>query len=249
MTGRHARVDVVGLVKNFGNVAALANVDLEFESGITVLLGRNGAGKTTLVRSLVGIERPTSGTIHVHVDGSVVSQGAAQRFMGWMPQAFGFPKFMRVQEFVAYAGWLKGLDRAEAARLAATALEITNLEESSGVRLDKLSGGTLRRAGLAAAIVHQPAILILDEPTAGLDPIQRADLHVRLREFSGASAVLVATHLLEDVQELAENICVLDLGRVKWSGTPSQLRSLAPRPGTALEELRGGLMSLIGTDL
>jgi ABC-2 type transport system ATP-binding protein len=199
--------------------------------GATVLLGRNGAGRSTLIATLVGASRPASG--QVCLDGRAIGargrQGrAVLREIGWLPQSFGYPPRMSVAEFVGYAGWLKQVPRARLGGRVPEVISTVGLSDKAGDGLGTLSGGQSRRAGLAAAIVAEPAVLVLvlDEPTAGLDPEQREEFHGLIRALRGDTVVLVATHLLEDVEALAQRIVVLDAGRLRWSGTPRELAGL-----------------------
>lgn len=234
-----------GVSKRYGAVEALSHVDLQLEPGVTALLGRNGAGKSTLVRLLVGVEQPSTGRITVE-GADPLSGGslATRRLIGWLPQAFGFPRAMRVRDFVAYAGWLKQVPDPRAA--AAAAMTFASVTDVADRRLGTLSGGTLRRVGLAAAVTHAPALLVLDEPTTGLDPIQRAGLHERVAELGRTCTVLIATHILEDVAALADRVKVLDHGSVVWEGTTSELGALGGAAGDDVDHLRAGFTRLVG---
>lgn len=213
----------------YGRKIALREVSFDLGVGATVLLGRNGAGKTTLIATLVGAARPAGG--RVCLDGREIGAGPrgrdVLRDIGWLPQSFGHPPRMTVREFVAYAGWLKQVPRHRLGSRVPEVLSAVGLADNAGQNLGTLSGGQLRRAGLAAAIVAEPAVLVLDEPTAGLDPEQRDEFHSLIRDLRGRTVVLVATHLLEDVEALAQRIVVLDGGRVLWSGTPEALTDQA----------------------
>ncbi len=226
----------------YGRKIALDKVSFGLGVGATVLLGRNGAGKTTLISTLVGAAPPADG--RVCLDGRVIGGGSRQgrkalREVGWLPQSFGFPPHMTVEEFVGYAGWLKEVPRARLASRVSETIALVGLEHKTKHPLRTLSGGQLRRAGLAAAVVAEPGVLVLDEPTAGLDPEQREEFHELVRALRTHTVVLVATHLLEDVEALAQRIIVLDGGRLRWSGTPQALAALAgAEPG--LQGLRRG---------
>jgi ABC-2 type transport system ATP-binding protein len=214
----------------YGKKVALHEVSFGLGVGATVLLGRNGAGKTTLIATLVGAARPASG--RVRLDDRVVDAGsrlgrAVLREIGWLPQSFGYPPQMSVEEFVGYAGWLKQVNRGRVRSRAAEVISLVGLTDKAAHGLRTLSGGQLRRAGLAAAIVAEPTVLVLDEPTAGLDPEQREEFHDLIRRLREQTVVLVATHLLEDVEALAQQIVILDGGRVRWSGTPRAMMERA----------------------
>ncbi|MGD9959257.1 ATP-binding cassette domain-containing protein [Nocardioides sp.] len=235
--------------KAYRRFIALNGVSLEFGPGITCLLGRNGAGKSTLVRQLVGIEQPTSGSVRWELDDTLVSGRAGFAVIGWLPQAFGFPPGLSVREFVAYAAWLKEFPREQTGERVAEVVAQVGLAGASDKRLGDLSGGMLRRAGLAAAIVHRPAGLILDEPTAGLDPVQRADFHERIRVLGESTTVLLATHLLEDVHAVASRVSVLDGGSAVWHGDTAALSALGGNDTVSVDSLRSGLIELIGREL
>lgn len=241
------RVDDVR--KKYRRLTALDGVSLGFGQGITAVLGRNGAGKSTLARLIVGVERPTAGQVRVMTNDRVLSDRQDRRQIGWLPQSFGFPAQMNVVEFVRYAAWLKGVDRTALPDRTDAALALSDLEDVKYQKLGQLSGGTMRRAGLAASLAHDPRVLILDEPTAGLDPIQRADFHRRLRRLASNRTILLATHLLEDVHELADNIYVLDAGRVLWHGTAAALAELGGGSSDGTTALRAGMVRLIEESL
>ena len=240
-------VRVNDLHKQYRSFHALRGVSFQFGPGVTCLLGKNGAGKSTLVRQVVGVESPTTGSVEFRQDeGSGSVHGVPQRQVGWLPQIFGFPSGMRVNDFVSYAAWLKGVGRDQRPSLTEEAVLFAGLEKDSRKKLGELSGGTLRRAGLAAAVVHRPSVLILDEPTAGLDPVQRDDFHRRIGDLGAHSSILVATHLLEDVQALAERICVVDDGRIIWQGTSDELARVGGGSSAEVDALRAGLIELVG---
>lgn len=237
-------VDQIGF--RYGSKPVLRGVSASFEPGATVLLGRNGAGKTTLIRILAGAAAPSSG--QVRLNGS--AQGshsratrAVLRRIGWLPQTFGFPPRMATAEFVAYAAWLKEVPGRQLTRQVADALATTGLSEQSRNPLQTLSGGQLRRAGLAAALVAEPEVLVLDEPTAGLDPEQRDAFHVLVRRIRSERVVVIATHLLEDVEALADRVVVIDRGSVQWTGTIDDLAGLSQQQG--LSALREGFQIVL----
>lgn len=210
---------------------------------MTIVLGQNGAGKSTLVRSLVGIESPSSGTI-TYDDGETVRSGRElQRAMGWLPQSFGYPSRMRAREFVRYAAWLKESASDDAA--VGAALKFADVEEVADKRLGALSVGTLRRVGLAASVVHSPSIVVLDEPTAGLDPMQRSTFHNRIRALAENATIVLATHLLEDAHALAGALAVVDRGRVVWSGDLQQLSAAGASDLDGTERLRSAFVSIV----
>jgi ABC-2 type transport system ATP-binding protein len=160
------------VTRTYGDVVALDNVTVDLARGVTILLGRNGAGKSTLSRIIAGLEAPGSGALMRH--GEVVTGACSVRAhhaaTGWLPQSFAAPGGMRVTEYLTYAGWLKGLRRRALAPSVSRAIECTDLSLHADRHIRELSGGMLRRLGIAQAIVHDPDFLVLDEPTVGLDP-------------------------------------------------------------------------------
>jgi ABC-2 type transport system ATP-binding protein len=212
----------------FGSRQALDGVDLQVEPGVlTGLLGPNGAGKTTLMRVLLGVVVPDSGS--VTVDGTPVSFAHRQRW-GYMPQERGLYPAMPAGDQIVYMGRLHGLSKSEATRRARDLLAELGLADRWDDRTDKLSGGMQQRLQLAAALVHDPDLVILDEPFSGLDPVAVADLSTTLlaRVASGRT-VLLSSHQLDLVQDLCEQIVMVDRGRVVLEGSVAQLRASSGR--------------------
>ncbi|MGD9571155.1 MAG: ATP-binding cassette domain-containing protein [Thermoleophilia bacterium] len=211
-----------GVTKRFGGTTALDDVSLEIGHGVTGLLGPNGAGKTTLIRVLSTVESPGAG--EVRVMGTPATGGLAQRTevrrrIGYLPQELGFPGRMTAFGFLDYIAVLKEWDQT-AARHAEVrrVLGLVGLGERATRRVRTLSGGQRRRLALAQAFIGDPPVLILDEPTTGLDPEQRADLRALLSARGDTGAVLLATHQTEDVAALCERVVVLAGGRVLFDG-------------------------------
>ncbi len=173
-----------------GRKEVLTNISAEFPTGVTALLGPNGAGKTTLIGILAGVIKPTSGTTELCVDGDNIKARQRARQVGWLPQAFGYPSRMRVVDFLRYAAWLKEVPTKDLAASIERAVDATDISAATARRMGELSGGTLRRVGLAAATVHSPEVLLLDEPTAGLDPVQRANFHMLVRNLAQDTIVV-----------------------------------------------------------
>ncbi len=148
-------------------------------------------------------------------------------------------------EYVAYAAWLKELPSARLDDRVATSLDLADLKDLAKVPLHALSGGQLRRVGLAAAVVADPDVLILDEPTAGLDPEQREQFHAMVRQFKEEKVVVIATHLLEDVHALAERIVVIDEGSLCWTGSPGDLCRVGGTDAAGVDGIRDGFRSVL----
>jgi ABC-2 type transport system ATP-binding protein len=198
--------------------------------GRTVLLGPNGAGKSTLLGLGASALVPAAGDVRM---GSVSAtarrdRAAFRRSVGWMPQQVRAIAGLTCREQVAYAGWLKGLDRRAAWEAAGTALEQVDLASEAGRRTSQLSGCQQRRVGLAQILVHRAEVLLLDEPTAGLDPNQRARFRDVLRDISRDTLVVVSTHQVDDLTDLFDTVVVMDHGRLVFSGAPAAFMALAP---------------------
>jgi ABC-type multidrug transport system ATPase subunit len=249
--GASNAVGLDSVTRRYGDVCALAGVSLDLRPGVTALLGRNGAGKSTLCRIIAGVEAADSGSLTR--DGlPVVGRKAMRshhRATGWLPQSFSAPAGMTVRQYVGYAAWLKEVPRSRIAGAVADALECADLQQLGTRRLRQLSGGMLRRVGIAQAIVHDPAFLVLDEPSVGLDPEQRSHFHQIVGDLARDRVVLISTHLLEDVEALARDVVVIDAGSVLFSDTVQMLARRAPAPhcldDDASDPLREGFLALV----
>ncbi|MGY1744903.1 ATP-binding cassette domain-containing protein [Blastococcus sp. SYSU D00695] len=208
-----------------GSSLAVDGLDLTLAPGAHALLGPNGAGKSTLMRALATVVRPAGGRLTLlgsAVDGRADLRGV-RRALGYLPQQFGFYPRFTVREFVEYMAWLKEVPRAAVPDAAQRAIDRVGLTARADARLKTLSGGMLRRAGIAQAIVNDPQLLLLDEPTVGLDPEQRLDFRELLRDLGTDSCVLVSTHLVEDVVAACDDVVLLDGGRVVHTGSTDSL--------------------------
>ena len=216
--------------KRYGAVTALDRVDLELGAGVTGLLGPNGAGKTTLIRMLATLLRPTTGAISMdELDPTNPRDRLAiRRRLGYLPQDLGLYRSFTVFEFVDYLAILKELkDRRLRHERVRAALEQVDLQDVAGRKIKTLSGGMLRRVGIAQALVAEPDLLLLDEPTVGLDPQQRARFRELIAGLGHARQVILSTHLVEDVAAVCTTVVVLWDGRVLFKGTPQELRAHA----------------------
>jgi ABC-2 type transport system ATP-binding protein len=227
-SGTHVRIDGVG--KRYGGVAALGGLDLELTPGITGLLGPNGAGKTTLIRILATLLAPSAGEVRVN-GWRAADPGdrvEIRRRLGYLPQDLGlYPRFT-VFEFVDYLAILKELDDpADRHRRVRSALAAVELDDLAGRKIRTLSGGMRRRVGIAQAIVADPELLLLDEPTTGLDPEQRMRFRQLIAGLGAQRTVVLSTHLVEDVAAVCTRVVVLWQGQIRFQGTPSELRGVA----------------------
>ncbi|MGP3991830.1 ABC transporter ATP-binding protein [Streptomyces sp. 3N207] len=206
---------------------ALDRVTLSFDTGVHGLLGPNGAGKTSLIRVLATVARPTAGAVHLLGEDTAIPKGRTKirRKLGYLPQDFGYYPGFTVREFVGYVAWLKEIPRHRVPAAVERAVRQVGLADRIDSKVRTLSGGMIRRVGIAQAIVNDPALLLLDEPTAGLDPEQRVEFRTLLRTLGQTSAVVVCTHLVEDVAAACGNVTLLDSGRVAFRGTTQQLTS------------------------
>lgn len=204
------------LTKQYKNRIAVDRVSFELKEGVTGLLGANGAGKTTLMRMLTGVLDPTGG--EVAADGIPVASEAYRALLGYLPQDFGYYPEFTVWDFVMYFAALKGLDRPTARRRTEALLDRVGLSDAAGRRMKTLSGGMRQRAGIAQALVNDPRILILDEPTAGLDPGERVRFRNLIRELGRHSIVLFSTHIVSDVEHIADQVMMMNGGRLIWRG-------------------------------
>lgn len=224
-------VELAGVGKRYGRTRALVDVDLAFDRGVTGLLGPNGAGKTTLLRIVATSIAADSGEVRLlgrdphrsHADVTTV-----RRELGYLPQELGYPSDMTAFGFVEYVAVLKEWnDRERRSQEVRRVLEAVGLADQAPVRIRRLSGGQRRRVGLAQALLGDPKLVVLDEPTAGLDPAQRADLRRTLSALGHRSTVLLSTHQTEDVAALCERVVVLAGGTVRFDGAVTDLVATA----------------------
>ena len=218
-------IEATNLVVKAGRLRAVNGLDLTLGDGVHALLGPNGAGKTTLMRCLATVIHPAVGRLTML--GTQVRAGGPlrelRREIGYLPQAFGFYPRFTVREFVEYMAWLKEMPGSDIPGAVQRAIQRVGLTDRADSRMKTLSGGMLRRAGIAQAIVNDPRILLLDEPTVGLDPEQRLDFRELLRTLGASSCVLVSTHLVEDVAAACTDVVMISEGQLAWTGTPEQL--------------------------
>jgi ABC-type multidrug transport system ATPase subunit len=224
-------IAIAGLRKVYrGRVEALRGVDLEIGPGMFGLLGPNGAGKTTLMRILAGILLPTSGSVTVggHDLRTEGGRKALKRILGYLPQELGMYPDLSAREFLDYIAILKGLDDGAARkRRVGELLEMTSLADVANRKLKTFSGGMKRRVGIAQALLNDPQLLIVDEPTAGLDPEERIRFRNLLSELGDNRIVLLSTHIVEDIGQTCQRLAVMREGAVIFQGAIGEVISAA----------------------
>ena len=224
-------VELAGLGKRYGRTVALADVDVAFGRGVTGLLGPNGAGKTTLLRIVATSIAADSGQVRLlgrDPHRSHADLTAVRRELGYLPQELGYPSDMTAFGFLEYIAVLKEWnDRERRSQEVRRVLEMVGLSDRATVRIKRLSGGQRRRVGLAQALLGDPRLVVLDEPTTGLDPAQRADLRRTLSALGNRSTVLLSTHQTEDVAALCERVVVLASGTIRFDGAVTDLVATA----------------------
>ncbi|MFE4494612.1 ABC transporter ATP-binding protein [Streptomyces niveus] len=221
-------IHATGLTVRVGrDRVAVDGLDLSLGTGTHGLLGPNGAGKTTLIRALATVLHPTGGDLELfgHSIRDRSHHRELRRRIGYLPQEFGYYKRFTVREFVTYMAWLKELPDRDIPGAVQRAVERVGLADRADDRLKSLSGGMVRRVGIAQAVVNDPAVLLLDEPTVGLDPAQRLQFRALLQELGRESCVVVSTHLVEDVAAACTDVVLFDRGRLVFQGTPDALAS------------------------
>ncbi len=221
-------VDVQGLTQRYGRTTVLDGLDLQIGTGVFGLLGPNGAGKTTLLRTLATIAPPKQGQLRLlgHDPRRDHERRLLRRRLGYLPQQLGYYPNFTVFEFVEYFALLKEMPSDAVRPAVARAVARVGLEDRGRSKLKSLSGGMLRRVGIAQAIVNDPDLLLLDEPTAGLDPEQRVVFRTLLREVGTSATVIVSTHLVEDIAAACSEVALLHAGRIAFRGTPDELQTL-----------------------
>jgi len=224
-------IEAQNLTRRYGDFTAVQDVSFSLAAGeIVGMLGPNGAGKTTTIRMITGFLPPTSGRVTVAGKDLLDAPHAARRQLGYLPEKVALYNEMRVEEYLAYRARLEGLGRAEAREAIGEAMErclLTNVDPKLDVRrqiIGTLSKGYQQRVGLATAILHQPSVLVLDEPTVGLDPKQIIAIRELIRELGRERTLLLSTHILPEVELLCNRVMIIDRGRIVAEGTPESLR-------------------------
>ena len=212
-------LQMVNLTKRFGDFTAVDNMNLRITNGVYGLLGVNGAGKTTLMRMICTLLTPTSGQILCYGKDIQKMEGEYRNLLGYLPQEFGFYPEFTVKEYLLYIASLKGIRPVVARKRVKELLDQVGLTKAANKKMKKLSGGMKRRVGIAQAILNNPKILILDEPTAGLDPSERVRFRNLISELSEERIVILSTHIVSDVEYIANEIWLMKNGRLVQQGS------------------------------
>lgn len=211
------------LTKSYGSFTAVSELNYTMRNGVYGLLGVNGAGKTTLMRMICTLMKPTQGFITC--DGRDIFEmgGEYRRLIGYLPQEFGYYPDLSAREYLMYIAAIKGLRTAVAKERAEKLLEKVGLGNTGKKRLKTFSGGMIRRIGIAQAVLNDPKILVLDEPTAGLDPKERIRFRNLISELASNRMVLLSTHIVSDLEFISNRIVLMQKGEFAFSGTPEEI--------------------------
>ena len=205
------------LTKQYKNKIAVDRMSFTLTNGVTGLLGANGAGKTTLMRLLCGVLIPTSGT--VTCDGMDVDTEEYRDILGYLPQEFGYYPEFSGRDFLLYMSAVKGLPKADAKRRTEELIELVGLKEAARKKVRTYSGGMKQRLGIAQALLNDPQVLIMDEPTAGLDPQERIRFRELISGLGRDRIVLLSTHFVSDLEHIADRLMIMKEGRLIWKGS------------------------------
>lgn len=226
---------LMDLTKKFQDMTAVDGVSYTLTAGVYGLLGVNGAGKTTLMRMLCTLLRPTGGSVTWDGRDIFEMDGEYRRLLGYLPQDFGYYPDFTVYDYLMYIASIKGLRPVTARQRAEALLQQVGLAGARNKKMKKLSGGMKRRAGIAQAMLGDPRILILDEPTAGLDPNERIRFRNLISELAEERLVLLSTHIVSDIEYIASEILLMKDGRIKASGTTQELLAAMPEQVWSVE--------------
>ena len=204
------------ITKQYKNKIAVDRMSFILTAGVTGLLGANGAGKTTLMRLLCGILVPTSGT--VTCDGMDVDTEEYRDILGYLPQEFGYYPEFTGRDFLLYMSAVKGLQKRDALRKAEKLIDLVGLKDVARKKVRTYSGGMKQRLGIAQALLNDPQVLIMDEPTAGLDPQERIRFRDLIAEIGKNRIVLLSTHIVSDLDHIADKLMIMKEGRLIWEG-------------------------------
>jgi ABC-2 type transport system ATP-binding protein len=230
-------IEVKGLVKTYGAKRAVDGITFSVKRGdILGFLGPNGAGKSTTMKMITGFLRPDAGTATVDGIDVTVDPVAVKRKLGYLPESAPAYPEMTVAEFLGFIAEVRGFrDHAAKAKQVERAITLTHLAPVRNQTIETLSKGFKQRVGFAQALLHDPAVLVLDEPTDGLDPNQKNEVRSLIKSMSQEKAVILSTHILEEVDAICNRVIIISRGRVVADETPEKLR--ARQPGARLDEI------------
>jgi len=235
-------IEIKHLSKRYNKIEALQDINLSLSKDeIVFLVGPNGAGKSTLMRLLCGYAEPSEGEVLL-ADHNIQTDRTLLSYLGYVPENSPLYPEMNVYEYIKYVAGLWQLDKKRFEQRLRLVVDKLQLAEVLTQRIDTLSKGFRRRVGIAGALIHNPEILILDEPTEGLDPNQKHQIHQFVREYAKNRLIIVSSHLMEEVEAIADRVILINKGKLVWDGTPGELKSVAPdrRLDTAFRLLTGG---------
>jgi ABC-2 type transport system ATP-binding protein len=221
-------ITIRDLTKTYkGGVTALSGVNVEIPAGMFGLLGPNGAGKSTMIKILATLLEPSSG--EVIIDGLDVSKDRRKirSRLGYLPQEFGVYPKMKAREFLDFTARLGGIPKGDREKRVDELLEKVGLADAARRKVKALSGGMLRRLGIAQALISDPKLLIVDEPTVGLDPEERIRFRGLLQDIGKDIVIILSTHIVGDISSTCENLVILDKGKVRYRGSPPDLTDMA----------------------
>ena len=221
-------IEVQNLQKKFGAFTAVDDISFEVNKGeVLGFLGPNGAGKSTTMKMITGFISPSSGSVRVCGDDVVNSPLAVKKSIGYLPE--GAPAYddMTVSSFLRFIADVRGYHGAEKTNRIRNAIQKANLESVIHKTIETLSKGFKRRVGLAQAILHDPPVLVMDEPTDGLDPNQKHEVRLLIKEMAKEKAILISTHILEEVDAICDRVIIIADGKVKFNGTPTELSAMS----------------------
>ncbi len=217
------KLAIEGISKRYKDKWAVKDFSVELTSGVYGLLGPNGSGKTTLLRMMVDILKPTSGRILLDGRDIHLLDDRYRDLLGYLPQEFGFYRNFTAHRFLMYIAALKGIEKKQAGKRVEDVLQMVNLQEERKRKIGAFSGGMKQRLGIAQAILNDPHILILDEPTAGLDPKERIRFRNLLSEISGDRIVIFSTHIVSDIEHIAREVILIKKGFLLKKDTPTNI--------------------------
>lgn len=230
------KLEIKNIVKAFGEKEVTSNIYLTLENGVYGLLGPNGAGKTTLMKQITTLLKPDSGSIYYDGKDVFENESEYRSKLGYLPQDFEGYSHFKAQDFLLYMAALKGIEDSK--KRVKEMLSLVGLESEYNKKVEKFSGGMKRRLGIAQALLNNPEILILDEPTAGLDPQERARFRNLISQISGQKIVILSTHIISDIESIAKETILMRKGRIMKKGNHKEI----------MEDMKGKVFTLIAKD-